>query len=213
MYHGKPLLSASQAKQELAIQHATYNLFGDPALQIAYAEQGIEISTPWPWHLARGSLSVSGRGNLPAGQRVSVSVQALQGVLAPTQSAVIGTAERYRQANNLILASENANVGPDGKFSGTLAIPPGTPAGKYTLRAISSQGGNTYVTARPLYIGWPPFTEVVSSSSFWCIAISAALLFRMIGVSMLLRNEDSRNRTSILEDHAGRSVEARLANT
>ncbi len=213
MYHGKPLLSASQAKQELSIQHATYNLFGDPALRIAYAEQGIEISTPWPWHLARGSLSVSGRGNLPAGQRVSLSLQALPSVLAPRQSAAIGTAERYRQENNLILASENANVGPDRTFSATLAIPPGTPAGTYTLRAISSQGGNTYVTAHPLYLGWPPLIEVVSSSSLWWVVISAALLFRMIGAPMLPRNEDSRSRTSILDDHADRSVEARLANT
>jgi hypothetical protein len=97
-------------------------------------------------------------------------------------------------------------------FSGTLVIPRGTPAGKYTLRAISSQGGNSYVTAHPLYIGWPPLIEVLSSTCLWWIVISAALTFRMIGVSMWLRNEDSRNGTSNLNGHAGRSLEAGLAN-
>ncbi len=186
IYHGKAVLSESEANQELAIQHATYNLFGDPALRIAYARRGMEISPYWAPPLRRGTLPVSGRANLPAGQRVSISLHALPGAGSSAYAAAIGTVDRYRQENDLVVASENAYVQPDGRFATTLVISPGTPAGKYSLRAVSVDGSSTYVIAHPLYIGWPSISEVLSSTLFWWVVMGAALLSRLVRASSQL---------------------------
>lgn len=175
-YEGKSLLSAARASQALDIQNATYNLFGDPALKIAHPLKTLEISPAGPWQPSKRALAFSGKGNLAEGLRVSISLEALPGEEWSGAAPALGTPERYHEANDPVVAAVDASIGPGGDFSGDLDLPPGLPSGKYLLRAFSVQGENTYIGAKPVYIGWPPIAEILSSTVFWWVLVGVTLL-------------------------------------
>lgn len=179
IYQGKLLLSPSQADQELDIQHATYNVFGDPALRIAYAQPGMQVSPYLLWQPWKGPLSISGKSTLAAGQQVLMSLEAVPGRSGPQDPPLAGMIDRYHQANSLVRAIGDAFVGPDGKFSGRLDISPTAATGKYLLKAVSVEGDDTYVAAHPVYLGWPPIAEILSSGLFWWLVVGALLWFRI----------------------------------
>ncbi len=180
MYENKLLLSPSQAGQVLDIQSATYNLFGDPALRIAYAQPRIEISPAWLWQAWKGGLVFSGKSELPARQQVSASLEALPGAVISQEDHPIGTIDGYLQANDPVIGSRIAYTETSGDFSGKIVIPANTPSGKYLLRAVAVLGESTLVAAHPVYIGGAPVMEIISSAFFWWSLIGGLFITKRI---------------------------------
>lgn len=176
MYENKPLLSPTQAGQVLAIQYATYNLFGDPALRIAYPQTGLEINPTWLWQPGKDHVAFYGKGDLPAGQQVMISLEALPGTVISQEDNSIGSIGEYFQANNPVISRETVYTASGGNFSGKMVIPTSARSGKYLLRAVSLLGQDTLITAHPVYIGWPPIIEILSSPVFWWSLISGLLI-------------------------------------
>lgn len=175
---GKALISSAKAGQVLDIQHATYNLFGDPALQIAYPQSGVKVRPNWLWQPWKGDLAFSGKSDLPAGQQVSVSLEIIPGSASSEVNQSIGLADRYLQANSTVIGVATASVEKGGNFSGSITIPRDAPGGKYLLRAVSVSGKTTYVSAHPVYTGWPPITELLTSVVFWWVLIGLLIFSR-----------------------------------
>lgn len=138
MYENKPLLSPTQASQVLDIQYATYNLFGDLALQIAYPQTGLEINPTWLWQPGKDHVAFYGKGDLPAGQQVLISLEALPGAVISQEDDAIGSIGGYFQANNPVINTVAVYTESGGQISGKLIIPTGTRNGKYLLRAFHS---------------------------------------------------------------------------
>lgn len=176
IYRENLLLSPAQARQELDIQHATYNLFGDPALPMAYPQPGTEISPDWLWHPRKGSLGFHGKSELPTGQQVSISLETPPGDVISPEGSHIGTIDGYLQANDVVIQKMNVEVENRGNFSGGMDIPADTPDGKYLLRAVTILNGETYVTAHPVYMGWLSTLEIPSTAIFWWSLIGFLLL-------------------------------------
>ncbi len=179
-YDGKPLLSAAQAGRAMDIQNATYNLFGDPALQIAYHRDTIQVSPDWLWQPSTRAIAFSGRTSLPAGQQVLVSLEALPGEEWSRSPAAAGTIERYQSANNSVIASVTAAVRPGGQFSGQLLNAESISSNKYLIRVTAIQGDETSVGAHPVYLGWPPIMAIVLSPVFWWLLVGGLTMARMI---------------------------------
>jgi hypothetical protein len=180
IYEKRLLLPPSQASQALDIQHATYNLFGDPALRIAYPLRGMEVRLGWPWQPWKRSLAFHGSGGLPPGQQVSISLESAPGNLISSKDPSKGTMDRYVQANRSVISLTNVTVESDGSFSGSIDIPIDTPGRRYLLKAISVHDDGTYVAARPAFIGWPPFLEMLSSGGFWWTMTSIVLCPKVV---------------------------------
>lgn len=177
VYNNSLFYSQSQAHLELDVQHATYNLFGDPALRIAYPQMGLEISPDLSWQLQKGSLTFHGKGNFPAGQQVSISLERIFGSTYEGNDQFNGAINQYFQANNPVISHANASIGSKGNFSGRLIIPPATPGGKYLIKAVSIVENHTYVDTHPVYIGWPSVLEIMTSVYiFWSIITSVLLI-------------------------------------
>ena len=188
VYQRYPLLSPSQANQELNVQHATYNLFGDPALRIAHPQSGMDVNPYWLWHPRRGSLAFSGKSKLPEGHQVSISLELIPGTVISQGNQSIGTIDRYLQANNLVIGRVTAYTKSDGSFTNSIIITPSTLTGKYLLRAVSILNNDTYVAVHPVYIGWTPIIEILSSAIFWWSIIAILLMFRCV-VVLFLRHQ------------------------
>lgn len=180
VYENKPFLSSNQAAQVLDIQSATYNLFGDPALRLAYAQPRIEISPAWLWQPWKGDLLFSGKSELPVRQQLSVSLEALPGAVIAQQDHPIGTIDGYLQANDLVIGSPIAYTETSGDFSGKILIPANTPSGKYLLRAVTVLGKSTFVAAHPVYIGGIPVMKILSSAFFWWSLIGGWFITKRI---------------------------------
>jgi hypothetical protein len=178
-YQKNPLLSPTQAHQELDIQHATYTC-SDPALRIAYPQPGMKVSPVWLWHPWKGNLVFHGSSDLPAGKQVSISLEILPGDVISSDSDRIGTIDRYLQANDPVIQKLVTIVGAGGKFSGRIDIPRDAPDGKYLLRAVSVQNDNTYGAANSVYIGWSSIIEIFSSTVFWWFVIGFLLLIKLV---------------------------------
>jgi hypothetical protein len=181
IYENKLLLSRTQARQVLDIQSATYNLFGDPALRIAYAQSTMEINPARLWQPWKGDLVFSGKSELPAGQQVLISLEALPGAVISQEDHPLGTIDGYLQANNPVLSTLTVYTEIGGEFSGTMFIPASIPSSKYLLRAVSLLGQSTYITAHPVYISWTPLImEILSSAAFWWSLISGLFISKRI---------------------------------
>lgn len=176
LYEKKLILSSSQASQALRIQHATYNLFGDPAMRIVYAEKGVEVVPQRLWQPWNGTLSFSGISQLPAGQWVMITLESLPGNEISTDSFTSGSLNRYYEANNPLISMMETIIMQGGNFSGKLEIPAGIPGGKYLLRAVSVQNGRTYVSAHPVFLGWPPISRILFNPLFGWFLVSTLLV-------------------------------------
>ncbi len=201
VYQKYPFLSPTQANQELDVQHATYNLFGDPALRIAYPKTGMKVSPNWLWQPWKSSLVFTGKSNLSANQEVSISLEILPGSAISQKDQPSGTIDRYIQANNFVIGTTTAITKSDGNFSERIIIPPNTPPGKYILRAVSILNKDTYVAVHPVYIGWPPVIEILSSALFWWSTIAALLIIKNVVSVLHHQQHHQSDKSSILYNH------------
>ena len=177
IYENKLFLTRTDARHVLDTQNAFYNLFGDPALRIAYAQPRIEINPARLWQPWKRDLVFSGKSELPAGQQVLISLEALPGAVISGEGAPLGTIDEYLQANNPVLSTLTVYTGIGGEFSGTIFMPTNIPDGKYFLRAVSILGQSTFITAHPVYIGWTPLIiEILSSAVLSWSLISGLLI-------------------------------------
>ena len=194
IYEKKLLLSPAQAGQALEIQHATYNLFGDPALRIAYPLPGMVVSPYWIWQPWKRSLAFHGSGGLAVGQQVLISLEIAPGNFNSRVDQIKGTIDGYLQANHPVISLANVPVVNNGRFSGRIDIPNDTPGGKYLLKAISVHNNGTYVAAHPVYIGWPPILEILSSGGFWWAMTSIVLGLKVVS---LIRSSNNIDQISV----------------
>jgi hypothetical protein len=164
-------LSARQAQSEAPSipgrqhynlgQHA-YNLFGDPAMRIAYPVPDLSIRPAFPWLPRLDAVSFAG-GGLPAEGKAKVALS------APPGSGP--------QADEPAVAEMTVDAGADGTFAGRLELPAGVRSGRYILEVDTVDGGATRVGSRTVYLGWPPIGVILLSVEFWWILLSLMLLW------------------------------------
>ncbi|RPI81494.1 MAG: hypothetical protein EHM41_20505 [Chloroflexi bacterium] len=80
MNDGVKIASHEYTQELFALQHHSYNLFGDPATRIAFPETGIDISLSFPWLPAARKVHFQGASELPAGTTVKVQLARLPGL-------------------------------------------------------------------------------------------------------------------------------------
>ena len=189
--HAVPVLTTQSAGEEhdappqdiqdvYAAQLHAYNLFGDPALAPAYPLPDLEIEPRHRWQPFGEQLSFSGEGDLEPGQLITVTLDAPAGTILATDDEWETIIERYVQANAKTVSLIVLTVGPEGRFEGTMHLPPGLPGGAYILKAVAVDGPVTHVGAHPVTLGAPPLGEVLSSTGLWWLAVSGLILCRII---------------------------------
>jgi hypothetical protein len=154
-------------------QHA-YNLFGDPAMRIAYPVPDLDIRPVFPWLPQYAAVDFSG-GGLQPGASVGVTLLAPPGRRWKND----GEGASNEQANDRTVAQKTVDTGEGGSFGGRLDLPAGVPSGRYILKAEAVDGGMTRVGSRTVYLGWPPVGVILLSVEFWWILVSLALLWNM----------------------------------
>jgi hypothetical protein len=151
-------------------QHA-YNLFGDPAMKIAYPDEDIKIRAAFPWLPFSSSVGFSGSGKLQAGGSVTVTLLFPPGRVGEGAESL----NPNEQANDRTAAQTSVTVGEGGVFSGRLDPPGDLPQGKYILKAVAAGAGKTSVGSQIVYLGGIP-ADLFLSIKFWWIVISLVLL-------------------------------------
>lgn len=142
-------------------QHA-YNLFGDPAMRIAYPVPDLAIRPAFPWMPRLDAVSFAG-GGLPAEGKATVAL------LAPPGSETEG--------NDPVMAEMAVDAGAEGTFAGRLELPDGVRSGRYILKVETVDGSATRVGSRTVHLGWPPVGAVLLSVELWRILVSLMLLW------------------------------------
>jgi hypothetical protein len=166
-YENQFLRSRSLANQELDIQHASYNLFDDPAQRIVYPQLGLEVHPNWLWQPWRGRLAFHGESKLSDGQQVTITLESLPGNAISSGDLPSEIVDRYHQANDKVLYKTTVNLGENGNFTGRIDIPNNIPGGKYLLKALVVNESSTYVAAHAVILGWLSFFEIATSAVFW----------------------------------------------
>jgi peptidase C25-like protein len=159
-------------------QHA-YNLFGDPALALAYARPELDVRPRLLWQPFGGSMAFAGDGGLRAGQSVTVTLYTRQAVILPRPNPGDDLKTHYENANDKTVSQVAVNVNEDGKFSGEMSLPPGLPSGHYILESVAVKNNETLVGSQAVYLGWPPVGEVLMSTVFWWLVVSAGLMWKI----------------------------------
>jgi len=162
----------------LAQQHA-YNLFGDPALALAHPKPALDIGPRLPWQPFGGSVTFTGSGS-PPGQTVTVDLEALPGANLSSGAAPSSVISRYVQANYKTVGRVSLRADAAGEFAGRIQLPPKLPSGRYLLRAVTLEEDATLIGTGDVYIGWPPIGEILTSTTFWWLLVSATLLWKLI---------------------------------
>jgi hypothetical protein len=161
--------------QYVAQLHA-YNLFGDPALALAYPETDLDVRARFPWQPFGEHVAFTGDGKLSPGQVVTITLDALPSAILSQDAD--GIAARYAQANDKTVNQVNVTVDAEGRFTGKVQLPPDLPSGKYLLRAVSIVGDETFVGTCSIYLGRPPIGDALSSAMFWWLLVSVVLARR-----------------------------------
>lgn len=161
--------------QHVAQLHA-YNLFGDPALALAYPKTALDVGTHFPWQPFGEHVMFAGDSELLPGQVVTITLDALPSAIL--SQGADGMVARYTQANDKTIDQVNVTVDAEGRFAGKIQLPPDLPSGKYLLRAVSISGDETFVGTGAIYLGWPPIGDVLSSMMFWWLLVSVVLTRR-----------------------------------
>jgi hypothetical protein len=163
------------------LQRHAYNLFGDPALKIAYARRDLTIRPRFPWQSFGEALAFSGEGpELQAGQRVTVTLFAPIGRGAQSPSGTGDPVERYTRANDQVVAQVPVTAAAQGQFAGELQLPAGLRSGPYRLAALAATGAGTSIAAQVVYLGWPPAGRLLLSPWPWWLGITGALCFGLV---------------------------------
>jgi len=162
-------------------QQYAYNLFGDPALALAYPKVELDVHPRFFWQPPSGRLGFAGSGHLHAGETVTVSLNTMPGTIQPATEETNNPQAMYLRANKKTVANVSVTVDEDGEFSGAFQLPAGLPSGHYFLQALSMRDGATFVGSHSVYLGWPPFWEILESTAFWWLLVSLRLLRQLKG--------------------------------
>ncbi len=157
-------------------QHA-HNIFGDPALRLALPQPDLSVRPRWSWQPAGRSVSLSGAGPLPAGQRVTLSLRASPGEAPPSPSPTLEA--RYIASNTNLIAVREVEVDSAGAFSGVLTLPAGWPTGRYIVQALAVEAGVTHVGSHVLHLGWPPIGQLLAAPLFWQLLLTSIIIWRV----------------------------------
>lgn len=161
-------------------QHA-YNLFGDPALALAYARPALEVRPRLLWQPTGQHVAFSGGGGeLQAGQTVTVTLYTRQAAILPRRVPPDDLIARYQNANDKTVSQVSVTVNEEARFSGEMSLPPGLPSGHYILESAAVKNNATLVGSQAVYLGWPPAGEVLMSTLFWWLVVSAGLLWKIV---------------------------------
>jgi hypothetical protein len=166
------------AHELYALQRHAYNLFGDPALKIAYARRDLMIQPRFPWQPFGDALAFNGEGSeLLPGQAVTVTLFAPltrgRAMAADPNNAV----DRYAAANDRVVVQTMVAADDQGQFVGRLRLPVGLPSGRYRLIAVAAGDRETWAGAHVVHWGWPPVGSVLLSPWAWWVGTSAALVY------------------------------------
>ncbi len=161
-------------------QHA-YNLFGDPALVLAAARDELTVQPRHLWQPMGERIAFTGRGgDLQPGQAVTVTLYTVQGTRLPRTDQPEDLQTRYQAANDKTVAQITVTVNEAGRFAGELPLPSDLPGGHYILVSVAVTDGVTLVGSHAVYRGWPPVGEILMSTTFWWLLVSAVWLRKFI---------------------------------
>ena len=160
-------------------QRYAYNLFGDPALALAYPTIGLEVEPRFQWLPLGQKLSFYGKGPLATGQTVYVSVNYPAGAASEYSGNIKDQRFIYARSNSKALTTTSVSVDRNGQFRGELELPSGLPAGRYILQAITMTDKETLIGNENLYIGFSP-SLIFGSTSLWWLIISIVLWRRLV---------------------------------
>lgn len=176
MNEGVKIASHEYTHELFALQHHSYNLFGDPATKIASPETGIDIRPSFPWLPAARKVNFQGTSELPAGTTVKVQLAIVPGRNTIREDGALDSSILYELANHSIVSETDAKTQIDGGFSGELVLPEGLTGGKYILKAVSIDGTKTIIGVRPVYLGWSSVVVLFLSTKVWWCLVSLLLI-------------------------------------
>ncbi len=157
-------------------QRYAYNLFGDPALALAYPQPSLQIKPFLRWTPVAWRVSFSGKSE--PGQVVVVMLNYPAGAKPELRSKPADRRSVYTNANNKMLAGLITIADEKGRFKGTLSLPRGTAPGRYVLQALSTTENETLVGSAEVYLGLPQVEMLCSKPLVW-LAVSLILWVRL----------------------------------
>ena len=175
-------------------QRYAYNLFGDPALALAYPQPELEIKPLMRWMPVTWRVYFSGKSK--PGQVVVVM---LNYPAATTPAARSKSADRrvvYTDANNKMLAGTITIADEKGRFKGALSLPWGTAPGRYVLQALSTTEKETQVGSTEVRLGLPQIEMLCSTPLVWLV-VSVVLAVRLARRRQPGQPEDDQRLRSI----------------
>ena len=115
-----------------------------------------------------------------AGQSVTVTLYTRQAAILPRLVPPDDLIARYQNANDKTVSQVSVMVNEEGRFSGEMSLPPRLPSGHYILESVAVKNNATLVGSQAVYLGWPPVGEVLMSTLFWWLVVSAGLLWKIV---------------------------------
>lgn len=165
-------------KDLIDYQNYAYNLFGDPALRIAYPERGVDIQGETSFARNNTKFSFSGESDYEEGTTLLVYLKYYPGNIPFIKNtAQSNSLETFNVANDFILSTTNVKVDENGAFSGEIDV--SVPSSDlYILEAasLSSPGSIGY---DKVYVGFPVHL-IFSNVKTWWIFILILFIWRII---------------------------------
>jgi hypothetical protein len=179
-------------------QRYAYNLFGDPALALAYPTLNLKIEPRFRWLPFVHKVSFTGDGPLAEGQTIYVSLNYPAGATPEYSGKIKDQRFIYARTNSKTLTTTSIEAIGNGQFAGELRLPSGLPAGRYVLQAIATTDKETLIGSKNLYVGLSP-SLIFGSISLWWLLITVVLWSR------LARNQINRLCSSGGPEKSGRA--------
>ncbi len=147
----------------------SYNLLGDPALQIAHPKRTLEIQSESAIIRNNTEIYFSGKSNLEPRTKVLVFLKYYPGNIPVIDSTFsTNSLSAYNAANNFILSATTAEITESGDFTGTINV--SVPASDAYILEAATLSAPTTVGYDILYIGFP-IKLLLTDIWFWWIAI------------------------------------------
>lgn len=156
-------------------QHA-HNLFGDPALALAVPRLDLTVQPRFAWQWLGDAVAFSGHGDLSPGEPISVTLAAAQATILPRTISAADLRAQYASANDKIVAQTSTLADDAGAFAGRLILPPDLPGGRYLIQALSLKDGATLAGSHVVYLGGPPWGQLLLSPWLWWLVTGLACL-------------------------------------
>jgi len=184
-------------KEIIDYQIYTYNLYGDPALQIPHAKRTIDIQSRSFLTRKNSFLFFDGKSDLDEGAPLLVFIKYYPGKIPVIDSAIpANSVESFNAANDFILGATAVTTQKDGTFSGSIEVPD-VPNGAYVLEVITPKTP-TSVGHDIVYIGFPFLFLFYNSKTWWLVLtiVFFASLFRSIKKRLNICNRSAPHLTS-----------------